>query len=155
MTFRRKYLINRLIILITLCLLIVILLYVRLSFHMQGELSKPIVIREYSADYVEKLTEQAGSLYQIRNKHFVERKLNEALSDANRKFSDFVVILIQVHSRVNYLKELIESLRSTRHIEDALVVFSHDFNSAEINKLVQSIEFCAVNISQKGFKLIN
>ena len=55
----------------------------------------------------------------------------------------FLVILIQIHSRLNYLKELINSLKDTKHIEQTLVVFSHDVYDPEMNKLIESIDFCA------------
>lgn len=57
----------------------------------------------------------------------------------------FLVILIQVHSRLNYLKELIESLRLTEHIKDTLVVFSHDLFDPKMNELIETIDFCAVS----------
>ncbi len=55
----------------------------------------------------------------------------------------FLVILIQIHSRISYLKELIESLRATKHIEDTLVIFSHDIYIEEMNDLIGEIDFCA------------
>lgn len=58
----------------------------------------------------------------------------------------FLVILIQVHSRLNYLKELINSLRDTKYIDQTLVIFSHDIYDEEMNTLVKSINFCAVRI---------
>ena len=108
----------------------------------------------------------------IRNKHFIESLLNDELVAAstitpttsstttskqkknNKKEAPvnkvykppkFLVILIQVHSRLNYLKELIESLRNTAHIKDTLVVFSHDIFDTDMNDLIKSIDFCAVS----------
>ncbi len=61
------------------------------------------------------------------------------------KAPTFLVILIQVHSRLNYLKELIQSLKETKHIEDTLVIFSHDIIDANMNDLIKTIDFCAVS----------
>ncbi|CAF0703818.1 unnamed protein product [Brachionus calyciflorus] len=55
----------------------------------------------------------------------------------------FFVIVIQVHSRLNYLRELIKSLKEVKYIEQALVIFSHDIYDEEMNQLVKSIDFCA------------
>ena len=76
---------------------------------------------------------------QITNKYLIDDLV------VAEKSEDFLVILVQVNRRVVYLKELIKSLRETRHIEKSLVIFSHDFVSKEINDLIRSIEFCAVN----------
>nr|CAH8854199.1 unnamed protein product [Trichobilharzia regenti] len=51
------------------------------------------------------------------------------------------VILIQVHNRTLELTLLIESLRRVKGIEKALVIFSHDFYSDEMNNLIASIRF--------------
>ncbi|XP_046545583.1 alpha-1,6-mannosyl-glycoprotein 2-beta-N-acetylglucosaminyltransferase-like [Haliotis rubra] len=55
-----------------------------------------------------------------------------------------VVILIQVHKRLEDLQIMIESMKSVRYINQTLVVFSHDYYSPETFKLVFSIEFCPV-----------
>ena len=55
----------------------------------------------------------------------------------------FLVILVQVHSRLNYLKELIDSLKHTKHINETLVIFSHDLYDDEMNKLIENITFCS------------
>lgn len=95
----------------------------------------------------------------IRNKHLIESFLKneiQAQNNANKtinigsktstiyKMPKFFVILIQVHSRFNYLKELINSLKETKFIDQALVVFSHDIFNEEMNTLINSIDFCAV-----------
>jgi hypothetical protein len=91
----------------------------------------------------------------IRNKNFIKNLLNEQkklmkniVSDKSQKTKiyqapKFLVILIQVHSRLNYLKELIESLKETKYIEQTLVIFSHDIINNEMNDLINSIDFCA------------
>ena len=55
-----------------------------------------------------------------------------------------IVIVVQVHNRDEYLHYLIDSLRKARHIEQTLLVFSHDYYSEEINKIVRAIDFCPV-----------
>jgi alpha-1,6-mannosyl-glycoprotein beta-1,2-N-acetylglucosaminyltransferase len=55
-----------------------------------------------------------------------------------------IVLVIQVHDRFDYLKLLVDSLKNVKGIEKALLVFSHDFFSEDINNLVQRIRFCQV-----------
>ncbi|KAJ8983319.1 hypothetical protein NQ317_010858 [Molorchus minor] len=58
--------------------------------------------------------------------------------------SDSVVIIIQIHDRITYLRHLIVSLAQARGISQALLVFSHDYYDEEMNSLVQSVDFCKV-----------
>lgn len=58
--------------------------------------------------------------------------------------NDSVIIVVQVHTRITYLRHLIVSLAQARNIESTLLVFSHDFYDEDINDLVQSIDFCKV-----------
>lgn len=58
--------------------------------------------------------------------------------------NDSIVIVIQVHKRITYLKHLIESLSHARDISKTLLIFSHDFYDEEINELVRSVDFCRV-----------
>ncbi|KAM3726309.1 Alpha-1,6-mannosyl-glycoprotein 2-beta-N-acetylglucosaminyltransferase [Dirofilaria immitis] len=55
-----------------------------------------------------------------------------------------IVLVVQVHNRIEYLKELISTLRDTRYIETTLLIFSHDYSSAAINRLIKGINFCLV-----------
>lgn len=55
-----------------------------------------------------------------------------------------VVFVVQVHRRLHYLQSLIDSLRKAAGIDRVLLVFSHDYMDGEINKLIQSIDFCKV-----------
>jgi alpha-1,6-mannosyl-glycoprotein beta-1,2-N-acetylglucosaminyltransferase len=55
-----------------------------------------------------------------------------------------VVIVVQVHKRITYLRQLIASLSESRDISKTLLIFSHDYYDEEINELVQSIDFCKV-----------
>ena len=56
-----------------------------------------------------------------------------------------LVLVVQVHRREGYLKQLLESLRQAKGIENVLLVISHDYFYDEMNELVQSIDFCRVS----------
>lgn len=53
-----------------------------------------------------------------------------------------MVIDSQVHDRLPYLQKLLESLSRSRWIERALLVFSHDIHSDELNRRVRQVAFC-------------
>ena len=55
-----------------------------------------------------------------------------------------IVIIVQVHDRGDYFSYLLKSLSRAKGIEDALLVISHDYYSEEINRHVESIDFCKV-----------
>ncbi|XP_061609384.1 alpha-1,6-mannosyl-glycoprotein 2-beta-N-acetylglucosaminyltransferase [Phyllopteryx taeniolatus] len=57
---------------------------------------------------------------------------------------DDLVVVVQVHNRPDYLKLLVDSLRKARGVETILLIFSHDYWSPEINKVVNSVDFCQV-----------
>ncbi|XP_015432447.1 PREDICTED: alpha-1,6-mannosyl-glycoprotein 2-beta-N-acetylglucosaminyltransferase isoform X3 [Dufourea novaeangliae] len=57
---------------------------------------------------------------------------------------DAPVIVVQVHTRLTYLRHLIVSLAQAKGIEQTLLVFSHDVWHPDINYLVQSVDFCRV-----------
>ncbi|KAG5846975.1 hypothetical protein ANANG_G00120680 [Anguilla anguilla] len=57
---------------------------------------------------------------------------------------DDLVVVVQVHNRLENLKLLIESLRRVRGIETVLLIFSHDYWSPEINQIIAAIDFCPV-----------
>ncbi len=74
------------------------------------------------------------------------RDMNEAQLLRNEELfgpvtNDTVVIAVQVHNRLQYLRQLIVSLSQARDIERTLIVFSHDFWDPEINRLVASVDF--------------
>jgi alpha-1,6-mannosyl-glycoprotein beta-1,2-N-acetylglucosaminyltransferase len=62
-----------------------------------------------------------------------------------------IVIIVQVHNRVQYLSALIKSLEQTKHINEVLIVFSHDIYDDQINSIVNSIKFCKVSYSLFAF----
>ncbi|XP_054168631.1 alpha-1,6-mannosyl-glycoprotein 2-beta-N-acetylglucosaminyltransferase-like [Oppia nitens] len=84
------------------------------------------------------------------------KQLKTQIEDINRKqevfnyhifgplLSHHLVIVIQVHNRTQYLLSLIESLKQTKHINNVLLIFSHDVFNEEINSLISSINFCKV-----------
>lgn len=116
---------------------------------------------------LEKEINQLNTQHKIKNFHFIKQILNDEQTDKDSNFSKhekikypypapkFFVILIQVHSRLEYLKELLNSLRETRYINETLVIFSHDLVDNEINKLIESIDFCAVSFSKLKILIIN
>lgn len=55
-----------------------------------------------------------------------------------------IVIIVQVHDRSDYFSYLLKSLSHAKGIEDALLVISHDYYSEEMNRHVESIDFCKV-----------
>ena len=57
---------------------------------------------------------------------------------------DSVVIVVQVHTRIDYLQHLIVSLSQAKDISSTLLIFSHDHYDENINDLIRKIEFCKV-----------
>ncbi|XP_066905556.1 alpha-1,6-mannosyl-glycoprotein 2-beta-N-acetylglucosaminyltransferase [Halyomorpha halys] len=81
----------------------------------------------------------------LRNIH----KYNAAQTIINENIfgpvqNDTIIIVIQVHKRIVYLRHLIVSLAQGRGIEKTLIIFSHDFYDPELNELVQSVDFARV-----------
>lgn len=82
--------------------------------------------------------------------------LQDILLAANReqriynqaKFSplgpDSLVLIVQVHKRERYLKQLLDSLKVAKGIENVLLVISHDYYYDDMNDLIRSIDFCPV-----------
>ena len=68
---------------------------------------------------------------------------------------DSIVVVVQVHNRVDYLNYLIQSLSRVEGKEQLLLIFSHDFYSAEINSLIDQITFCKVGNSYYWFQAIS
>ncbi|XP_004534142.1 alpha-1,6-mannosyl-glycoprotein 2-beta-N-acetylglucosaminyltransferase isoform X3 [Ceratitis capitata] len=58
--------------------------------------------------------------------------------------NDSVIIVVQVHTRITYLRHLIVSLAQAKDISKTLLIFSHDYYDDDINDLVQTIDFCKV-----------
>lgn len=49
-----------------------------------------------------------------------------------------------MHNRLEYLKNLIESLSAVSEINKSLLIFSHDYYDTEINNVIHSIKFARV-----------
>ncbi|XP_077366702.1 alpha-1,6-mannosyl-glycoprotein 2-beta-N-acetylglucosaminyltransferase-like isoform X2 [Festucalex cinctus] len=55
-----------------------------------------------------------------------------------------LVLVVQVHNRLEYLQLLIKSLEKAAEVHSFLLIFSHDYFSSEIDAIVQGITFCKV-----------
>ena len=62
--------------------------------------------------------------------------------------NDGLVLIVQVHKRENYLKQLFESLKKAKGIEKVLLVISHDYYYDDMNDVVASVDFCRVSLCQ-------
>ena len=89
-----------------------------------------------------KKQETLRSFYIEQNSNF-ELKNVEFLKNLSK--NDALVILVQIHNRFDNLKILIESLRSTKFISNAIVVFSRDFVDPRIDNAIEKlVDFAAV-----------
>ncbi|XP_068220359.1 alpha-1,6-mannosyl-glycoprotein 2-beta-N-acetylglucosaminyltransferase-like isoform X2 [Palaemon carinicauda] len=79
---------------------------------------------------------------QIQLRSGNETVLNEELYGPVH--ADTIVIAVQVHNRLEYLRHLIVSLAQARDIDSVLLIFSHDFFDEDINQLITTIDFCKV-----------
>lgn len=74
--------------------------------------------------------------------------LREVIRNKDKFGTDFsqsaLVIIVQVHDRVDYFSHLLKSLSHAKGIEEALLIISSDLYSEEINRLVEEIDFCRV-----------
>ena len=52
-----------------------------------------------------------------------------------------VIVAIQCHNRLQYLRQLVISLSQAAGIDKTLIVFSHDYWDDAINDLVNSVDF--------------
>lgn len=112
---------------------IFIFIYVNLHEIQQQSETKLVVLKLNNS--LTKFIDNANFKQYIRNKYFINKLLKENKT--------ILVILIQVSSRLNYLKELISFLKNTRYINETLVIFSHDFINHQINNLIKNVTFCA------------
>jgi hypothetical protein len=84
-------------------------------------------------------------------RQYVERKNYEQLMLNKNLFSSKTtryILLVQVHTRVVYLKKFIEMLQNVAMINQSLVIFSHDFIDPKINALITNITFVPVRITE-------
>jgi len=101
----------------------------------------------HAMDQLPRVSDMHGKLSEIRAAMLAANRRQRI---ANLDVFDLVasdsaiVIVVQVHNRVEYLRHLISSLHKAVDIEQTLLVFSHDFYSDELNDIVASIDFCPV-----------
>ncbi|XP_052748401.1 alpha-1,6-mannosyl-glycoprotein 2-beta-N-acetylglucosaminyltransferase isoform X3 [Galleria mellonella] len=93
-------------------------------------------------------TEKAGPKNVTEIRKLIER-YNDAQIIHNEDIfgpvqNDTIIIAVQVHTRLTYLRHLIVSLAQARDIDRTLIIFSHDYYDEEINNLVKSIDFTKV-----------
>lgn len=90
---------------------------------------------------LENLTEIKEQLLRIN----AEQKIFNLYRYGLKLNHESVVIVVQVHDRLEYLRILLESLREVKQIEHSLLIISHDVYSEEMNKLVREVDFCPVS----------
>ncbi|XP_029966767.1 alpha-1,6-mannosyl-glycoprotein 2-beta-N-acetylglucosaminyltransferase [Salarias fasciatus] len=83
------------------------------------------------------LTALTRSVYSANYKQFIRNAVEFPGDPA-------LVLVVQVHNRPQYLRLLIQSLEKVQDIQNALLIFSHDYFSKEIDTIVQGINFCKV-----------
>ncbi|CAG7838671.1 unnamed protein product [Allacma fusca] len=106
-----------------------------------GRLGTPAFInlpepRPLSAEEIEEITKEMTFENEMQRIYNVEKfgPVNEGT----------YVLVIQVHSRVEYLSLLIESLSRVQNIENSLLVFSHDLYVPQLNEAIRNIDFTRV-----------
>ena len=77
----------------------------------------------------------------ITNQNRNQNIINEILEPLT---NDSIIVIVQVHNRLEYLRHLINSLSNASNISQTLLIFSHDYFDDEINHIVNSIKFCRV-----------
>ena len=96
----------------------------------------------------EKLQANNGNIDPVMKMRGIVSEINKnevVLNDD--KFPSFdLVMIIQVHRRLEYLKMLLESLRGARDISEVLLVVSFDYYNEELFSVVDKVDFCKVII---------
>ncbi|KAH3789456.1 hypothetical protein DPMN_167637 [Dreissena polymorpha] len=106
---------------------------------------KPNTFRNRTENYhmlnnSQNLTEIYEEILRINS----EQKIRNLYRYGLKLDQESVVMVIQVHDRLEYLRILIESLREVRGIEKTLLIISHDVYSDGLNQLVKEVDFCPV-----------
>ena len=73
-------------------------------------------------------------------------KVFNAESFTDLSSTEELVIVVQVHNRIGYLRQVIESFKRARDVDKIFLIFSHDYYSKPINDLIKTISFCKVSI---------
>nr|XP_032293725.1 alpha-1,6-mannosyl-glycoprotein 2-beta-N-acetylglucosaminyltransferase isoform X3 [Drosophila virilis] len=112
---------------------------------------QPFILRNLDYGYLDNSSETSERLHPKKILKIMQRihtaNKQQLILNANKYGpleNDSVVIVIQVHKRINYLKYLVNSLSHAKDISKVLLVFSHDVYDKEINDYVQAIDFCMV-----------
>eukprot|EP00088_Acartia_fossae_P004770 TRINITY_DN12067_c0_g1_i4.p1 TRINITY_DN12067_c0_g1~~TRINITY_DN12067_c0_g1_i4.p1 ORF type:complete len:517 (-),score=99.95 TRINITY_DN12067_c0_g1_i4:174-1724(-) len=96
------------------------------------------------SDTTEPAKEISSEIPEI-NRKIRRTNMEQEILNRDKFGSDFkYVIAVQVHNRVQYLRQLLESLREARGIDQTLLIFSHDVYQDDINSMVRSINFTRV-----------
>ena len=122
------------------------------SLKLQAEQNDPFASNTDKTKYTDFLNFQptfADTQYTAEQLRPVIASLNKRRLTYNAdKFpslmEDHPVIVIQVHKRIIYFKELLDSLQRAKGIENVLLVISHDFYLDSLNALIRQITFCQV-----------
>ena len=80
---------------------------------------------------------------QLNQEQFIWNSANKGQDWQSTGQVGSIVIVVQVHNRPALFQKLIESLSRAKWIDRALLVFSHDIYSDELNHIVRSISFAA------------
>lgn len=78
----------------------------------------------------------------IARHNSAQRIFNHNINGKNKKFS--ITILILAYENSTNLKYLIHHLSLVKGIDQSLVIFSHKYYNAEINRIIRKIDFCQV-----------
>lgn len=114
-------------------------------------------LRDSKARIIQPIVDQAGSSFSTsspfnrtmidtyrRNVRKANREQHMYNSNLFSPNATRYILLVQVHTRVVYLRKFIEMLKAVRTIEQTLLIFSHDFIDPDINALVTNITFVPV-----------
>ena len=91
--------------------------------------------KEFNAPLLLERIQQINEDQEIQNQDIFGPFPNDASS---------LVIVVQVHDRIHYLRHLIKSLGISSGINSTLLIFSHDYWDDDINDLIKSIQFANV-----------
>lgn len=120
-----------------------------ISNHSQSNASKTLPNSQVGRPILEVLPSLNGpDSYQLLRDKLVRLNMKEMIQNADKYpplADDGFVIIVQVHKRVEYLKQLFISLRAVKNIEKVLLVISHDYYFNEMNQLVATVDFCRVS----------
>ncbi|XP_052771570.1 alpha-1,6-mannosyl-glycoprotein 2-beta-N-acetylglucosaminyltransferase-like isoform X2 [Mya arenaria] len=104
------------------------------SFHNSSDDIPQSNIDAENLTQIEQEITRINSEQNIRNLYRYGLKLNH----------ESVVVLVQVHDRLEYLRILLDSLREVRGIDKTLLIISHDVYLPALNALVREVDFCPV-----------